>query len=424
MTKCPVQKLCGGCPLLTVPYKKQGEMKRNQVISLLKQARLDIEVAPVEMAAEPAAYRNKVIVDFVKDKDKHVRAGLYAAKSHKVIPVSSCAMHPQTVNEIINEIAHLIESMKIQLWNNKNQTGLLRHVLIRWGAKTNQIMIVFITGRKEFPSRRNLVNALREKFPQITTICQSVTERDTSVVLENEVIPLYGDGFIEDILCGLKISFSAESFYQINHDQCEKLYALAKEKLDLNENDTVLDTYCGVGTIGLYLADSCKKVTGVEINEAAVKNARYNARANDINNISFIAMDSTQYMKEAQKVHYHYDAIVLDPPRAGTTGAFISAACSLTPKKICYISCDPKTQIRDLMEFKKHGYTTKTMTLVDMFPHTDHVESICLLTPSKNAPKKFEKKSPSKGFQKPKKDLNPYEKALLELKQSKKNKIR
>lgn len=378
--KCSQAKLCGGCPLINMKYEKQGQLKRDEVVQLLKQAHLNMECSPVHMAEEPAFYRNKVIYGFAKDKDKNVFSGLYAAGTHRVINTSGCIMQPKLINEILDEITHLVQSMKIQLYSPKTGTGLLRHVLIRYAKETNQVMVVFVTARREFPSRRNLVHALVEKFPQITTILQNVNSRDTSVVLENETQVLYGTGTITDILCGLKITFSPNAFYQINHDQCEVLYSLARDMLDLKPSDTVLDTYCGVGTIGLFMAEKCRQVTGVEINENAVDNARFNAKQNGIRNIRFVAMDSTKFMQEAKRVHHTYNVIILDPPRAGTTKEFIYSACSLKPDKILYISCDPRTQVRDLQIFRQCGYTSKTLELVDMFPNTNHVESLCVLT--------------------------------------------
>jgi 23S rRNA (uracil1939-C5)-methyltransferase len=384
--KCSSAKRCGGCPYISIKYEEQGIKKREQVIELLKKANIRLVPGPVHLARVPAAYRNKVIVGFAKDKQKHVFSGLYAAKSHTVVNTAGCQMHPKIVNEIIDEITALVDSMKIQLYSPKTGTGLLRHVLIRYGAKTGQIMIVFVTTKREFPSRKNLVNALIKKFPQITTIVQNINSRDTSIVMQDQTMVLYGKGTITDELCGLKITLSPSSFYQINHDQCEVLYNLAKEMLELKPTDKVLDTYCGAGTIGLFMADACKSVTGVERNLDAVVNARWNAKQNNVENIRFVGMDSTQFMSEARRMHQQYDAIILDPPRAGTTPEFIKSATALKPQKILYISCDPTTQVRDLRLFIKNGYTPVKMELVDMFPNTDAIESIVLLTPSKKKP--------------------------------------
>lgn len=386
--KCPVGKLCGGCEYLPIEYAKQGALKHQAVCDLLEQNKLHLNVNPVHMAKSPVSYRNKVIYGFAKDRNKKVYSGLYVPKSHRVINSKGCKMQPRIVNEILDEITTLVDSMKIQLYSPKTGTGLLRHVMIRYAKATNQVMVVFVTAAREFPSRKNLVNALRQKFPQIKTIVQNVNSRDTSIVMQDQTLLLYGDGKITDELCGMKITFDSSSFYQIHHDQCEVLYNLAKEMLDLKPTDEVLDTYCGVGTIGLSLADACKQVTGVEINKQAIENARFNAKQNHIKNIRFLAMDSTRFMQEAARNHKPYNAIILDPPRAGTSMEFIKSACSLKPEKILYISCDPKTQARDLRQFAQNGYRGQVMELVDMFPYTKHVESLVLLTPYKPKNKK------------------------------------
>ena len=384
--KCPVGKLCGGCEYLPIEYAKQGALKHQAVCDLLEQNKLHLNVNPVHMAKSPVSYRNKVIYGFAKDRNKKVYSGLYVPKSHRVINSKGCKMQPRIVNEILDEITTLVDSMKIQLYSPKTGTGLLRHVMIRYAKATDQVMVVFVTAAREFPSRKNLVNALRQKFPQIKTIVQNVNSRDTSIVMQDQTLLLYGDGKITDELCGMKITFDSSSFYQIHHDQCEVLYNLAKEMLDLKPTDEVLDTYCGVGTIGLSLADACKQVTGVEINKQAIENARFNAKQNHIKNIRFLAMDSTRFMQEAARNHKPYNAIILDPPRAGTSMEFIKSACSLKPEKILYISCDPKTQARDLRQFAQNGYRGQVMELVDMFPYTKHVETVCLM--SKVNPKK------------------------------------
>lgn len=384
--KCPVGKLCGGCEYLPIEYAKQGALKHQAVCDLLEQNKLHLNVNPVHMAKSPVSYRNKVIYGFAKDRNKKVYSGLYVPKSHRVINSKGCKMQPRIVNEILDEITTLVDSMKIQLYSPKTGTGLLRHVMIRYAKATNQVMVVFVTAAREFPSRKNLVNALRQKFPQIKTIVQNVNSRDTSIVMQDQTLLLYGDGKITDELCGMKITFDSSSFYQIHHDQCEVLYNLAKEMLDLKPTDEVLDTYCGVGTIGLSLADACKQVTGVEINKQAIENARFNAKQNHIKNIRFLAMDSTRFMQEAARNHKPYNAIILDPPRAGTSMEFIKSACSLKPEKILYISCDPKTQARDLRQFAQNGYRGQVMELVDMFPYTKHVETVVLM--SKVNPKK------------------------------------
>lgn len=381
--KCKVEKICGGCSLLKLKPSMQADKKKKDVEELVEKAHLKVRVGDVHMAKNDTHYRNKVIVGFAKDKGK-VYSGLYAPHSHRVVKTENCIMQPKLVNEIINKITELVGSMKLELYNERTGTGLLRHVLIRWGHKTDEVMVVFVTSQKIFPSRKNMVRVLTSEFPQIKTIVQNINPRKTSIVLQDEAIVLYGDGMIHDELCGLDIEFSHNSFYQIHSEQCEVLYGLAKKMLDLKETDTVLDTYCGVGTIGLTMTDSCKKVMGVEVNPDAIENAKYNAKQNKIKNIEFVAMDSTEFMRQARKYHNHYDAIILDPPRAGTTKDFIECATALNPRKILYISCDPRTQVRDLNQFRKQGYVTNKLELVDLFPYTDHIETVCLLTREKS----------------------------------------
>lgn len=381
--KCKVEKICGGCSLLKLKPSMQADKKKKDVEELVEKAHLKVRVGDVHMAKNDTHYRNKVIVGFAKDKGK-VYSGLYAPHSHRVVKTENCIMQPKLVNEIINKITELVGSMKLELYNERTGTGLLRHVLIRWGHKTDEVMVVFVTSQKIFPSRKNMVRVLTSEFPQIKTIVQNINPRKTSIVLQDEAIVLYGNGMIHDELCGLDIAFSYNSFYQIHSEQCEVLYGLAKKMLDLKETDTVLDTYCGVGTIGLTMTDSCKKVMGVEVNPDAIENAKYNAKQNKIKNIEFVAMDSTEFMRQARKYHNHYDAIILDPPRAGTTKDFIECATALNPRKILYISCDPRTQVRDLNQFRKQGYVTNKLELVDLFPYTDHIETVCLLSREKS----------------------------------------
>ncbi|MDM8203694.1 23S rRNA (uracil(1939)-C(5))-methyltransferase RlmD [Faecalicoccus acidiformans] len=377
--KCNVSKLCGGCPYLALPYETQLQAKQKQVEELLKANHLKIKVNPIIGAQKIKGYRNKVIVGFAKHKGKIV-SGLYAAHSHRVIATQHCLMHPELINRIIQRITEYLDSMKIELYNERTGTGLLRHVLIRYAQNTKEVMVVFVTARPQFPSRRNLVNLLVKEFPEIKTILQSVNARQTSVVMENEAFILYGEGVITDELCGLDFTMTANSFYQIHHDQCERLYQLAKKKLHLSGREKVLDTYCGIGTIGLTLADQCKRVTGVEINEDSIALAKENARQNHIRNAEFVAMDSTKFMMEAKRFHHSFDVLILDPPRAGTTKTFIESACSLHPQKILYISCDPKTLVRDLKTFFQLGYQSRSLDLVDMFPNTEHIESVVLLS--------------------------------------------
>ncbi len=377
--KCNVAKICGGCTYLNASQASQAGNKRAMVEDLVAKNHLKVRVGDVYMAKNDTHYRNKVIVGFAKKKGK-VYSGLYAPHSHRVIETKDCMMQPKIVNDIINRITELVQSMKIYLYNEKTGTGVLRHVLIRYAQATDEVLLVFVTGTNVFPSRKNMVNVLTKDFPQIKGILQNVNPRKTSVVIENDSILLYGQDRITDILNGQKISFSSSAFYQIHSGQCEVLYDLARKMADLKPTDTVLDTYCGVGSIGLSLASRCKKVMGVEINPNSIFDAKLNAKQNHVKNIEFVNMDSTKFMQEAFHFHHSFDVIVLDPPRAGTTKSFIECATQLSPRKIVYISCDPKTLTRDLVQFRKCGYVTNKIELVDMFPYTNHVETVVLMS--------------------------------------------
>ena len=376
--KCHLQKQCGGCQYLDKRVSDIQKIKTDQVNVLLKKHRIQAKVSNTHMAKQDTHYRNKVIVGFAKQKGK-VFAGLYAQGSHRVIHTKNCLMQPKRVNELIEYFAYLVQSMKIELYNEKTRTGTLRHVLIRYSQSTNQMLVMIVSAKRQFPSRKNLVKALTKKFPEIRSILFSINDRNTSVVVEDVGYPIYGDGFISDTLCDLDFTYSASNFYQIHHDQCEVLYALANQFLQMKPNEVLLDTYCGIGTIGMSLAKDCKQVIGVEINKQSIQSAKYNQKRNNITNMEFVCADSTKFMNEAAIHHQKVDALVLDPPRAGTTRDFIESVFRLKPSKVCYISCDPKTLARDLELFQKQ-YKVQRIELVDMFPYTKHVESVVLMS--------------------------------------------
>ena len=375
---CNVYEECGGCNLLHVDYPSQLMIKQKMI-----QKQTKLKVNPVVKNDHDLHYRNKMILGFKKIKGKVV-AGLYAEDSHQVCPYQYCLLHDKQCDDIVQTIARLIADFKIELYNEDNRTGLLRHVLIRKAAVTNEIMVVIVISKSNFPSRNNFIKALLLKHPEITTIIQNINSRSTSIVLGEEERVLYGKGYIVDYLLGNKYQISSKSFYQINHDQCEKLYSKAIELLKLNKNDVVLDTYCGIGTIGISLAPYVKKVIGVEINSKAVMDAKNNARINNINNITFIKDDASDYMYKLYQNMEKIDAIVMDPPRSGSNEKFIRSACKIDPKRIVYISCDPSTQIRDIKMFNKYGYYCDQLYPFDMFSHTTHIETVCLL--SRKAP--------------------------------------
>lgn len=377
---CRISKMCGSCHYLHIEYAHQLKMKKKAVISLCMEEHLPLYVHDVIGMNDPYAYRNKIIAGFSRDKKGTVVTGFYEEHSHRIIPYERCRMHDAICDRIIQTIQRLLQAYRIEPYDEDRRKGILRHVLIRKGAVTGNIMVVLVTAQKVFPGMRNFLRDILKEHPEITTIIQNINMRKTSVVLGNEEKVLYGPGYIEDVLCGLRFGISSRSFYQINHDQCEALYKKAVELLELTGNEVLLDAYCGIGTIGMYAASHVKEVIGVESNKDAVKDAQANARYNRIKNIRFICDDAGSCMAGMAQRKQHVDAVIMDPPRSGSTVMFMEAVSKLKPGKVVYISCNPKTQIRDLKHFAKLEYHAKELFLFDMFPHTYHVESVCLLS--------------------------------------------
>lgn len=376
MKTCKVFKQCGSCSLLNLEYEKQLIKKQNYCKDLLRSVGLKaIEVHSTLGQSNPYHYRNKVIVAY----NQEGKAGFYEENSHKIIPYASCLLHDAETDGIIKKIGSMLKHYRIKRYNEDRGTGFLRHVLIRRGFVTNQTMVVLVVSSFVFPGSKQFVKELTTAFKSIRTIVLNKNTRKTSVVLGNDEKVLYGKGFITDFLCGLEFKISPKSFYQINHEQCEALYQKAYDLLGLTGKETVIDAYCGIGTIGMIAADKAKKVIGVELNKDAIKDAKHNATHNKVNNISFVCADATDYMLDLAKRQEAIDIVILDPPRQGTTKEFIKAVKTLGAKKVLYISCDPKTQVRDILEFKKAGYMTHALFPVDLFPMTNHTESIVML---------------------------------------------
>ncbi len=377
MKKCSLYQQCGSCELLHLPYLQQLEQKKQYCNHLLKKANLNhIQVHDVLGQDNPYYYRNKVIIGF----NRQNQPGLYEENSHKIVPYHSCLLHDSIIDPIIQKIASMLKKYRIQIYHEDKRKGFLRHVLIRRGVNTNQTMVVLVTTSFIFPGSKAFVNELIQAFPSIQTIVLNKNTRKTSIVLGNEEKVIYGKGYIVDTLCSLSFKISSRSFYQINHDQCEVLYQKAIQLLDLKGDEILLDTYCGIGTIGLIVANKVKHVIGVELNKDAIQDAKVNAIKNNIRNIEFVCEDASNFMVEIAKQKIHIDALIMDPPRCGTTPTFIQSILQLQPKKVVYISCDPSTQVRDIALFNDIGYQTKDMYLVDLFPHTKHIESIVILT--------------------------------------------
>ena len=384
---CPYSRKCGGCSWQGMPYEEQLRRKEARVRDLLSGI---CAVHPIEGMEDPLHYRNKVHAVFSSGKDGKVISGIYARGTHRVIPVKECLIEDLRADAIIQTIRQLAASFRIPVYDEDRQKGFLRHVLIRTAHATGQILVVLVGASPVFPSARNFVRALLEAHPEITSVVLNVNDRQTSMVLGKRDIVLYGRGWIEDILCGLFFRISPQSFYQVNSIQTEKLYRKAGELAGLSGGKgadrsrrtlQILDTYCGIGTIGSYAAAACPsaQVTGVELNREAVRDAIANAKRNHTDNIRFAAGDATAWMQKQAAAKARCDILFMDPPRSGSTETFIRAAASLRPERIVYISCDPVTLARDLRLFRKKGYAAQDAWPFDLFPFTEHIESCVLI---------------------------------------------
>lgn len=384
VTKCSVSKKCGSCQYQGVPYKEQLAAKQKRMKKLLGKF---ANVKPIMGMDDPFYYRNKVHAVFDRDKKGNIICGTYEAKTHKVVPIEECMIEDKISQEIIRTIRDMLKSFRIKTYDEDTGYGLLRHVLVRRGFSTDEIMVVLVIGSPIFPSKNNFVKALRKKYPQITTVVLNVNDKKTSMVLGERDIVIYGKGYIRDTLCGCTFRISPQSFYQVNPVQTEILYKTAIEYAGLGRKETVIDAYCGIGTIGLVAAKRAKNVIGVELNPDAVRDARINAKENKITNARFYQGDAGEFMENMAENGEHADVVFMDPPRTGSDKKFMSSVIKLNPSRIVYISCGPETLARDLEYLTKYGYDVRKIQPVDMFSFTDHCENICLLT------KKFEKQT-------------------------------
>lgn len=376
-SRCPYSKKCGACQMIDTPYKKQLDLKHGKVAKLLEPY---TKLASFVGMETPEHYRCKVHAVFTHDKKGRPLSGIYKEGSHEVVPVETCLLEDQKADAIIATIRKLLPSFKIKTFDEDNGYGLLRHVLIRIGKYTGEIMVVLVTVSPIFPSKNNFVKALLKEHPEITTIVLNVNDKQTSMVLGDKEKPMYGPGFIYDTCCGMKFKISPKSFYQVNPVQTEVLYKTAIDMAELSGKETVLDCYCGVGTIGIIMSPHVKEVISVELNKDAVKDAILNAKINEVRNITVYQNDATRFMQQMADSGDKVDVVFMDPPRAGSTPEFISSMINLAPKKIVYISCSPDSLARDLGLITKGGYKVKKAVPVDMFPFTRGVETVCLLS--------------------------------------------
>ncbi|KHE68583.1 23S rRNA (uracil(1939)-C(5))-methyltransferase RlmD [Halobacillus sp. BBL2006] len=378
---CPYYYECGGCQLQHMSNQAQSRCKQDTIDELMKPFGKPETILTMD---HPYDYRNKSHTTFGLNQNRQVIGGLYAQNTHEIIPMDRCLIHDPKADEIVQSIKDYMKNSKMQPYNEDTGRGFLRHVLIKVGKVSGEIMVVLVAASSEFKGKNNFVKALRKAHPEITTMLLNVNKRDTSVVLGNQEKVLFGKGTITDTLCGLKFEISAKSFYQINPVQTEKLYGKAIEMTELTGEETVIDAYCGIGTIGLVASQKAGKVIGVELNKDAVRDAIQNSKRNGVKNARFYQGDAGEFMVEMAARGEKADVVIMDPPRSGSDEAFLSSVVKLQPKRVVYVSCNPETQARDLEYLVKNGYEVEEIQPVDMFPQTYHVESVAKLVLKEN----------------------------------------
>ena len=372
------EKKCGGCPLLVLPYREQLAKKQARLQELLGGF---APVKAVQGMAEPLHYRNKAIASFATQRGKLV-CGLYAEGTHRVLPGADCLLQEEILNKTLAAVLDAARACRWTAYDEDRGTGLLRHTVLR-SSGDGKVLVTLVTPGPDLPGSKNFCTALRKKAPWVVSIVQNINPTRSSAVLGSREKTLYGPGFVLDTLCGTQFAISSRSFYQVNRTQTEVLYKKALELAKLTGRETVIDAYCGIGTIGLCAAPLAKQVIGVERNPAAVKDAAANARRNKIANARFVCADATEWMAAAAGEGLHPDVVFLDPPRAGSTPECIAAVNKMKPRRVVYVSCDPETLARDVAAFTRLGWRAAKFCPVDLFPQTKHVETVVLLSHKK-----------------------------------------
>lgn len=446
--KCAVFGLCGGCSLLDVPYEAQLAAKERTVFELFSKIADEQAFRPIKGMGDPYHYRNKVISPYAPGRksargggrlaagaqgaaglgkgrregaragkaapQREILTGMYAKGTHKLVPTDACALENQVAKKVTLVVRDLMRKWGIEPYDEDAHAGFMRHAVVRVGHASGEVLVTLVTNGDEFPSSKSFCRELAKRVPEVTTVVQNVNTRQTNVILGEKERVLYGPGFILDTLCGLSFRISSHSFYQVNATQTEVLYNTAIELANLRGAETVIDAYCGTGTIGLVAAKhGARRVVGVDNVESAIRDARQNAQHNGVENAEFVALDASAFLmalsvherdglsaREAERAGAQASGaaheraslgggaepepgddlvLLMDPPRAGSTERFLDAAARLAPSRIVYISCNPVTQARDVAYLAQRGYRAEVIQPVDMFPHTDHVETIVLL---------------------------------------------
>ena len=382
---CPVYERCGGCQLQHLSYEGELKEKRQQVKDAMERIGhlQGVDVLPVLGAKTPWNYRNKMQFPVAAAGKRNVAIGCFAASTHEVIDVENCAIQKEGNNVIAAVVRQWMKDFKIPAYDEDARTGIVRHIMGRVGVHTGEVMVCLVTASDMVPHMKDLVQYLRRDVPGLKSVVQNVNKRHTNVILGNKTKTIYGSGTIHDSIGSLTFHISAQSFFQVNSEQAQRLYETALDFADLKGGEIVADVYCGTGTITLFLAQKAKQVYGIEIVDSAIRDAVRNAKDNKIGNAQFILGDAINKLPELIRNGVRPDVIVLDPPRAGCGEPVLKAIANSKPKRGVYVSCNPATLARDLAYLNNHGYHTQKVQPVDMFPRTHHVEAVALITREK-----------------------------------------
>lgn len=390
--QCKAARECGACTSIRVPYPEQLSGKDAHVRSLFAHDFPEAELRPILGMDVPYRYRNKIVSPFAPGKrgpngGRGILTGMYAAGSHRIVDTSGCLVENERGQQVVAAVKSIMLKHKIASYDENRGTGFMRHVVVRVGHESGEVLVTLVTNDEAFPNSKAFCRELTKKCPFITTVVQNVNTRKTNVILGEREQRLYGPGFILDTLCGLSFRISSQSFYQVNAVQTAVLYESAIALAGLSGTQRVIDAYCGTGTIGLVAAKrGAAEVVGVDSVEAAIRDARDNARHNGVENARFVAADAGEFMRGMADAGESASVVLMDPPRAGSTPEFLDALAQLAPERVVYISCNPETQVRDVRHLARAGYSLQLVQPVDMFPHTDHVETVALLAREGGAP--------------------------------------
>lgn len=379
---CPIYSQCGGCQLQHLSYEGQLDFKRKQVEQVLARiGKLDlnkVSVHPTLGMENPWNYRNKAQVP-VGEREGGLVAGFYQKRSHDIIDMERCLIQQAENDDVVQAVKTICEKYGIRAYNEEKHKGWLRHIMVRYGLVTKEIMVVFVTRTADFPHKNEVITEITNQLPQVKSVVQNINNKKTNVIFGDETNVLWGEEYIYDKIGDVKFAISARSFYQVNPEQTKVLYEKALEYAELTGEESVIDAYCGIGTISLFLAQKAKNVFGVEIVPEAIEDAKRNAELNGIANAEFAVGEAEVVIPEWYKQGNQADVIVVDPPRKGCDEALLKTILDMKPKKVVYVSCNPGTLARDLQVLELGGYKTVEVQPVDMFPHTTHVECVAQL---------------------------------------------